>query len=418
MGDSNDLKESQRQQAVDSYRLVGTLPEKSYDDITQIAAYICKTPISLITMLDYNRNFLKSHYGVSFNEAPRKISFCTHAIQSDDAIFIIEDARLDDRFKDNPLVTGDMKAIFYAGVPLTDVNGNALGTLCVFDHKPRKLNENQKKTLQALASQVVNLFELHRQNLENKKLHENLIKKNNLLKNFAGVVSHDMKMPLANIITTTDLLKAKYKEILDEKGLDYLNYLKSSSFSLSEYINGILQHYESDNLTINQREEFDIHHLLEEIEDLLNNNYESVINLPEKNHLINCNRVALHQIFINLLSNSIKYNDKSNPEIYVDFNEDPDFYIFKVADNGIGIPPDKKDHIFDLFQIAAETDKNGNRGNGIGLSTVKKLVTNLGGTIQVDSVPGQGTTFTFTARKQDIPMQVSGPANDSSALTS
>ncbi|HEA29968.1 MAG TPA: GAF domain-containing sensor histidine kinase [Leeuwenhoekiella sp.] len=413
-----DMKEKLRQKALDSYELLDTLPEQSYDNITQIAAYICDTPISLITMLDYNRNFLKSHYGVEFNESPREISFCTHAIQSNESIFIIEDAREDARFKDNPLVTGDTKAIFYAGVPLIDKKGHALGTLCVFDHKPRKLDAKQIRTLEALASQVVSLFELHKQHLENKNLQENLLKKNELLKDFAGVVSHDMKMPLANIITTTDLLKAKYKQFLDEKGLDYLNYLKSSSFSLSEYINSILQHYESDNLSIDQREEFDLHHLLEEIEDMVNTDYSTIIELPEENVMISCNRAALYQIFINLVGNSIKYNDKENPQIEVTFKENEDYYIFTVTDNGIGISADKKEGIFNLFQVATDKDRNGNRGNGIGLSTVKKLVTNLGGTIKVDSSVGKGSTFMFTARKDDVPRQVVGANSMSGELSS
>ncbi len=401
-----EMKEKLRQKALNSYKLVDTLPEKSYDDITQIAAYICDTPISMITMLDYNRNFLKSHYGVDASESPRDLSFCTHAIQCDESIFIIEDAREDERFKRNPLVTGEPNMIFYAGVSLINKMGHALGTLCVFDRTPRKLDEKQIKTLKALASQVVSLFELHKQNLENKSLQDNLIKKNQLLKDFAGVVSHDMKMPLANIITTTDLLKAKYKELLDVKGLEYLNYLKSSSFSLSEYINGILQHYESDNMTIDQREEFQLQDLLEEIEDMVNTDYSTLIDLPAENIMINCNRAALYQIFINLMGNSIKYNDKENPKIEFTCSENEDYYIFKISDNGIGISEDKQEHIFDLFHVAADKDKNGNRGNGIGLSTVKKLVTNLGGTIEVDSTVGKGSTFTFTALKEDVPFQL------------
>ncbi len=408
-------RENQRQLAVDSYQLVDTLPEKSYDDITQIAAYICGTPIALVTMLDYDRNFLKSHYGVDFNESPRKISFCTHAIQQKNDIFIVEDAREDDRFKDNPLVNSEAKAIFYAGVPLIDRGGHALGTLCVFDHTPRKLDENQQKTLIALASQVINLFEMHRQNLEYKNLQQNLIKKNELLKDFAGVVSHDMKMPLANIITTTDLLKAKYKQFLDEKGLDYLNFLKSSSFSLSEYINGILQHYESDDLSIDQREDFDLHHLLEDIEDLINTNYATNFIFPEDNMTICCNKVALSQIFLNLLGNSIKYNDKEEPTIEIGAAQDDDYYTFKVADNGIGIPKDKQEEIFELFLVVADKDRKGNRGNGIGLSTVKKLVTNLGGSISVDSEIGVGTTFTFSVRKKDIPRQVAAVSYEKGA---
>ncbi|MGB5943159.1 MAG: GAF domain-containing sensor histidine kinase [Leeuwenhoekiella sp.] len=400
-----------RQQKVESYQLLDTLPEKSYDDITAIAAYICDTPISLITMLDYDRNFLKSHYGVPFNESPRKISFCTHAIQSTEDIYVVEDARKNPIFQDNPLVTGEAKAIFYAGVPLIETSGHALGTLCVFDQKPRKLSDKQKEVLLALANQVVNLFEMHRQNLENQQLQKNLIKKNNLLKNFAGVVSHDMKMPLANIITTTDILKAKYKEFLDSEGLKYLEYLKSSSFSLSDYINGILEHYESDNLTINQRETFDLNHLLEEIEDMLNTDYSSIITFPESSPVIRCNKMALQQIFINLITNSLKYSDKPQTNIDINFSETDSHLVFQLADNGMGIPKEQLKEIFGLFKVAAEKDKNGNRGNGIGLSTVKKIVTNLGGKISVDSVLGEGTTFTFTVAKENIPRQVVGSSN-------
>ena len=111
--------EIQRQTAVEKYMLLDTLPEDCYDNITALMAYVCETPISLVTLLDKKRNFLKSHHGIPFNEFPREISFCGHAINSDDMITIVEDARLDKRFVDNPLVT-EYQAIFYAGVPLID----------------------------------------------------------------------------------------------------------------------------------------------------------------------------------------------------------------------------------------------------------------------------------------------------------
>ena len=122
--------------AVRSYHLLDTLPEKDFDNITALTANICDVPISLVTLLDADRNFLKSHYGIPFNESPRDISFCGHAILEESNIFIIEDARKDNRFKDNPLVT-EMNAIFYAGVRLVNSEGYPLGTLCVFDTKPK-----------------------------------------------------------------------------------------------------------------------------------------------------------------------------------------------------------------------------------------------------------------------------------------
>lgn len=231
--------ESARLAAVYEYKLIDTLPEKDFDNITTIIAAIFNIPISLITLLDVDRNFLKSHYGFPFNESPRDLSFCGHAIMSTDDIFIIEDSRKDERFHDNPIVT-ENNAVFYAGVSLVNPEGFPLGTLCVFDTKPRKLTDLQKQVLISMAKQVVNLFELRKRNFQLIETKKELAIQNENLKNFAGHVSHDMKMPLANMIVTTDILRKKYKTILDAKGLEYLNYLKQSSFTLSDYISGLL----------------------------------------------------------------------------------------------------------------------------------------------------------------------------------
>lgn len=251
--------------------------------------------------------------------------------------------------------------------------------------------------MKALAKQVENLFDLRRHNLKLENVTKVLLEKNSQLKDFAGTVSHDMKMPLANMILTADMLKAKYADRFDEDGIKYLDYLKQSSFKLSSYITGILQHYESDNLTEPIiEEEFDIHDLLEEIIDLLNIDYNCVINLPEENLMMNCNRIALEQIILNLVSNSLKYNNKEEIIIDIECKRSDDFYHFTIKDNGIGIPKDKQEDIFKLFTIIEETDRSGNRGNGIGLSTVKKLVKSLGGEISVESEVNKGTSFHFS----------------------
>ena len=281
--------------AVRSYHLLDTLPEKDFDNITALTANICDVPISLVTLLDADRNFLKSHYGIPFNESPRDISFCGHAILEESNIFIIEDARKDNRFKDNPLVT-EMNAIFYAGVRLVNSEGYPLGTLCVFDTKPRVLTKSQKKALTAMAYQVVNLFEARKRNRALLSVQKELKERNEELKNFAGVVSHDMKMPLANMIITSDMLRTKYGQHLDEQGKEYLDYIKQSSFTLSEYVTGLLEHYETDKTASLRSESFDSQDLLEEIIELLNINVDCEINLPEENIEMQANKVALEHI--------------------------------------------------------------------------------------------------------------------------
>lgn len=393
------INESERLEAVKYYNLVDTLPEKDYESITELTAAICDVPIALVTIMDSDINFLKSHYGLPFNQSPRNISFCGHAIVDDADIFIVEDARKDPRFVSNPIVK-EYNTVFYAGVKLTNSDGYTIGTLCVFDTKPRILNERQKMALKILAKQVMNLFEARRKNIELEKVQKELNERNEDLLNFAGIVSHDLKMPLSNIILTADMLRKKYEDKLDDQAVAYFDYLKQSSFVLSDYISSLLQHYQSDHTAGLKYEEFDLNQLLEEVVDLMNINYDCEINLPEQNVDLKCNRIALEQILLNLVGNSLKYNFKEKVIVSISCEEDDQDYTMTVSDNGMGISEDKLSGIFDLFSKTDSVDRNGNRGKGIGLSTVKKLIERLGGTISVTSEIQEGTTFVFTIPKK------------------
>lgn len=393
--------ESERVKALKDLDILDTHPEQEYDQITQLAASICDTPVALISLLDENRQWFKSRVGLDDCATEKKHSFCNYAIQSDEDIMEVFDARADTRFQNNPLVCRDNPVVFYAGATLRDKKGFALGTLCVIDYQPRTLSEKQKESLLFLANQVDKLFELHSINKGLKKTQKQLKEKNYQLRNFAGVVSHDMKMPLANMIVTIDILKAKYKDKLDDAGFDYLNNLKKSSFQLSDYISNILLHYESDNITSNEAslEVFDVHTLVEDIVEMLDIGKDCELSFPEESIEIYTNRIAVEQILLNLIGNSLKYNDKPKIEIEIDFKIEDDFYKFFVKDNGIGIPKDKQKEIFNLFSVAAPKDRKGNKGNGIGLSTVKKMIHNLGGDISVSSTEGEGTTFEFSIER-------------------
>lgn len=154
--------ESARMDALTSYAILDSLPEEDYDAITRIASQLCEMPISLITLLDDHRQWFKSSVGMADRQTPRKYAFCDHAIRKSDELMEVPDARLDSRFVDNPLTTGEPHVIFYAGVPLVDNQGLALGALCVIDNKPNKLSDQQAATLKSLARQVVNLLTLRR----------------------------------------------------------------------------------------------------------------------------------------------------------------------------------------------------------------------------------------------------------------
>ena len=157
--------EAKRIQVLWQYDILDTVPEEAFDELADLAAHICGAPIALITLVDENRQWFKAKVGVSLKETGRDISLCAHAILQKD-LFIVPDATLDERFKNNPLVTASPKIRFYAGAPLISPAGHALGTLCVLDKVPRELTEDQKSALRILARHVMTQLELRRHALE------------------------------------------------------------------------------------------------------------------------------------------------------------------------------------------------------------------------------------------------------------
>jgi len=150
--------ETSRLAALQRYCLLDSPPDPILDNITKTAAIVCGTPISLISLIDSNRQWFKSNVGMSVQETQRDLAFCTHAILKPDEILEVEDATQDERFRVNPLVTGDPKIRFYAGKPLVSPDGFALGTLCVISNKPLKLSSLQKNALKHLAQAAIDLL--------------------------------------------------------------------------------------------------------------------------------------------------------------------------------------------------------------------------------------------------------------------
>jgi len=147
------------------YQVLDTAPEKEFDEITQVAAALLGTPISLVSLVDRDRQWFKARYGLGAEQTPREQAFCAHAIESDD-VYIVDDATKNPLFADNPLVTGAPDIRFYAGAPLITPDKFRLGTLCVIDTKPREgLTEVAEKTLALLARMVINALESRRQTL-------------------------------------------------------------------------------------------------------------------------------------------------------------------------------------------------------------------------------------------------------------
>lgn len=390
--------ESERQKAVNKYKNLHSLSNESYDNITSLVASICNMPISLISIIDEDKNYFKSTFGLETEENLRSLSFCGHAINDSEEITIVNDSRIDERFCNNPFVLNG-SAIFYAGVPLTTKDGYKIGTLCVFDDKPRQLDDNQKNALKILAEQVMILFEKEYQNTILNVLQEQLKTTNENLEKFAGVVSHDLKSPLANIISLTNLIEEENEGFLNDDSKMYLSYLKSASYSLRNYIDGILNFYKSDSLLVCNKQEFKLDDLLTEVKNILPISSNVSIESNFENVVITTNKAALQQVFLNLISNALRYNSKENSLVKIIFSQDDKHLKFTVSDNGNGIESKNFKKIFDLFEVVDDVNFDKEKGSGIGLATVKKVVESLGGTISVNSIVGQGSDFSFSLAK-------------------
>jgi len=156
-------EETRRVAALRELGVLDTLPEAAFDTITATAAQLCGVPIALISLVDAQRQWFKSNFGMpGANETSRDVAFCDHAIR-DDALFEVSDATRDPRFADNPYVTGEPDVRFYAGAPIVLPGGERIGTVCVIDRAPRKLDEHQRTMLAHLAVIVAAMLTQRRQ---------------------------------------------------------------------------------------------------------------------------------------------------------------------------------------------------------------------------------------------------------------
>lgn len=391
-------EEKKRLEEVFSYAILDSLPEEEYEGITRIASAICQTPISLITFLDEERQWFKSHLGMDVKETPRDQAFCQHAFDHREDIFIVNDARMDQRFQNNPLVTQHPKIVFYAGVLLCGDQGNPLGTLCVIDKEPRELNPAQQEALKDLASQVMRLLELRKKSKFQNTLLELLKKKNQELESFASIAAHDIKSPLNNIISLSRVLNQIMPEALPENAQKLIDNIEISADTLKKLVDSLLSYGRSEKVIHQEKELFSMNVLRNELDGLFSHqNLKLRIHTDLKEIIIN--RAALIQILINLISNALKYNDKPHTEVDIYINAQREGYQFQVSDNGPGISPEDHERIFKMFEILDKNDRFGEKGIGIGLATVKKVVQALGGDISVRSCKGKGACFIFNLER-------------------
>ncbi|CAH0999147.1 Adaptive-response sensory-kinase SasA [Neolewinella maritima] len=377
------------------YGILDTLPQQEYDDLTALAAEICGTPVSLISLVDQDRQWFKSALGFrpEQTETSRDLAFCAHNIIEPNQTMVVPDARLDPRFKDNALVHDDPNVIFYAGVPLVSPEGHALGSLCVIDRKPRELSAHQLDLLLRLGRQAEKLLELHRSLQTTRHLLHVRDEANAQLRDFSHVIAHDLKAPIRNISQATHLLREDYSDRLGDDGQELLDLVAQSTTDATYMIEGVLQYSQATRALLQARERISMINTVERAtRQLALHAPHSVSYIGTVTH-VSTSPIALLQIFQNLIGNALKFSDKPACRITVDcVVRAAGGHTVSVHDDGPGIPPEQQEAVFRLFH---SSDRGSKRSHGVGLSIVRRLVTSLGGTIRLSSGPGEGTTFTF-----------------------
>lgn len=386
--------ESDRLREIYKYKLTEELSDENLESIVEIASEICKMPISLISIVDENRQFFQVKRGLDASETPRDVSFCGHAINKPDELMIVPDATKDIRFMDNPLVTDSPFIKFYAGIPILSPDEFPLGTLCVIDDKPNTLTESQQLALKHLGKQVTLILELKRKNELLKSSKERLKLQANDMEDYAHIVSHDLKEPVRMVNSFLGMFIKKYEDQLDEKGRKYIDFAQEGATRMNKLIEELLNFSKNARVT-GSFVPVDLNHTLEQV--LKDIDYQ----VKEKNAEILVQKglptiegieSALIQLFFNLINNSLKFTpNERNPKINISGEETDTSFVLKIKDNGIGIPDNELDHIFTIFRRGQTKEEFS--GTGIGLAIVKKIITVHNAGIEVKSEVNRGSEF-------------------------
>jgi signal transduction histidine kinase len=372
--------------------ILDTLEEQAYDDLTFLASSICNTPIALVSLVDHERQWFKSHHGLDATETPREVAFCAHAILGDE-VFVVEDPAMDERFHDNPLATGAPHVKFYAGAPLIMDDSIKVGTLCVIANEPRSITVEQEQALEALARQVVSQLELR---LKIREL-ETLDKSKD---EFISSVSHELRTPLTSINASLSLLANNKAGKLESGQHKMVEIAVRNSDRLLGIVNDILDlaQLEAGKLGID-RHSYNLISLLEDAVELnrpycLQCDCRIVLEYDpvDATRWINCDENRLLQVLTNLITNAAKFSRDAD-RIEVRLIVDGDSARIEVTDHGHGIPVDQQKYVFERFKQIGLPVNRKMPGTGLGLRISKQLIELQGGTIGFDSVPGERTTF-------------------------
>ena len=383
--------EGRRLEALRSYGVLDTDFESEYDELCRLAAAICETPIALISFVDHDRQWFKAVVGLGVREIDRDAAFCAHAIWQD-KIFEVPDATRDPRFADNPLVLGDPDIRFYAGQPLVNADGLALGTLCTIDRVPRTLTPNQRTALDILARQVVVNLELRRTMADLKRLNEDKDR-------FFSIIAHDLRSPFAGLLGLVDLMQASGGTLSAAESRKFTGLIHGSLHRVYNLMENLLHWAELEQGHMPYTpDELDVASLFDEVllplQEALAAKHLAVEKQVAEGFQVTGDRNMLTTAVRNQLTNAMKFT-RPGGRIVLAATATTESVRLSVKDTGIGMAAELLEQLQDGVKAPSQPGTEGESGTGLGLRLVRQFAAQHGGTLEIESQEGVGTTTTL-----------------------
>lgn len=382
------LEEQDRLHELYRYDLLDTPAETDFDEIVQLASRLCKVPISLVSLIDAERQWFKAKTGVSLTEGPRCEAVCSRVIEQDELVEI-EDLQLTPPAGLAPLELDGEIVRFYAGIPLVTERGYKLGTLCVMDTKTHVLSEEQVFGLKVLARQVMRLIELRGRNRD-------LVHLMSTQNRITSIIAHDVRNPLAALKAIIEL---KTSGMLTEE--ETTEMLSMSAKQLDTTLDMVSNVVDWGKLQMKiktlQLQQVNVH---EQATIALNSfslsasiKHNQLVNQVPTDLMVQTEAQALQFILRNLLSNANKFTE--NGTITISAAEAGKRIELQITDTGIGIPSAKVDNLFDGSKNNTTPGTQNEKGSGLGLLLIKEFLDKINGRFHIESKEGEGTKVTI-----------------------
>lgn len=359
--------ESERLRALFDLGVLDTAPEERFDRITRLASQLVGTPIVLVSLVDADRQWFKSRVGLDAVQTGRDVAFCAHTIMGEE-MFVVEDASQDERFSENPLVTGQPNIRFYAGAPLCLTDGIRLGTLCAIDTQPRELAPHEEAALVDLSHIVIDELKLRQHIVELNSRRADLERANQNLERFADIAAQDLREPVRQLVAMSDIVESSE----GPKQTRALNHLRASAVRAESLVSGY-RHLSL--LRLRERSDVAVHDIVSAAKNSASRNL--MVSL-DGDATLSCDQSLLLELFGHLFDNVAAHS--SDHQVAVSCSDEGVEVVVRVSNRRRDTTP-IDDSIFAPFHATTGDEA----GGGIGLALVKRIVEMHDGEVAVEA---------------------------------